>query len=127
MSLEGLAYDEAEAAVLAMGGVVKPRPPKIASFILNDKHKPRTIIANVLKVLYHDPRWKAALRYNVFTDEVEVCQAPPSYDPMPWPVQALTEELTIEITAWVQETYELYVPASLVWDGLSLHSAPRKL
>ena len=87
--LRRLAYDEAETAVLAMGGVVKPRPPKIASFILNEKNKPRTIIANVLKVFHHDPRWKGILRYNVFSDEVEVCQAPPPYDPMPWPVQAL--------------------------------------
>jgi predicted P-loop ATPase len=119
MSLEGLSYEEAEAQVQAMGGIVKPRPPKIASFILNDKGKPRTIVANVLKVLEHDPRWQAALRYNVFKDEVEVCQAPPIYDAgTPWPVQALTEEHSIEITAWIQETYDLYAPSATVWDGL---------
>ena len=123
MSLEGLCFDEAEAAVQAMGGVVKARPPKIASFILNEKHTPRSLIANVLKVLHHDARWKGVLRYNVFSDEVEVCQAPPPYEPMPWPVQALTEALTDEVTAWMQETYALYVPSSLVWDGLRTFAA----
>jgi predicted P-loop ATPase len=119
VSLEGLAYDEAEAAVVTMGGVVKPRPPKIASFILGDKGKPRALVANVLKVLSHDPRWRQALRYNLFTDTIEVCHPLPPYDPSaPWPIQALTEELTTEMTAWMQETYELYVPGSLVWEAL---------
>jgi len=119
MSLEGLTYDDAEAQVQAMGGAVKSRPPKIASFILNDKGKPRALVANVLRVLHHDPRWKAALRYNMFKDVVEVCQPLPPYDPSePWSVQALTEELTTEMTAWIQETYELYVPSSLLWEAV---------
>jgi hypothetical protein len=119
MSLEGLAYEEAEAQVQAMGGVVKPRPPKITSFILNENGKPRTLVANVLKVLEHNPRWKAAVRYNLFKDEVEFCQAPPIYDPgTPWPLHVLTEELATDITARVQETYELYIPSSLLWEGL---------
>ena len=119
MSLEGLSYEEAEAQVQAMGGIVKPRPPKIASFLLNDKGKPRALVANILKVLQHDPRWSRALRYNIFKDAIEVCDPPPPYDPHePWPVQALTEELTTEITAWIQETYELYVPSSLLWEAL---------
>lgn len=126
MSLEGLSYDEAEAQVQAMGGVVKPRPPKIASFILNDKGKPRALVANVLKVLEHNPSWAQAIRYNSFKDAVEVCKPLPPYAPDElWDVQSLSEELTTELTAWIQETYELYIPSSLLWEGLHAFARTR--
>ena len=119
ISLEGKSFDEAEAEVLAMGGVPLKPAPRLASLHLNVHGKPKTAFTNVVKVLRHETRFADVLRYNAFTSMVELHAPPPPLDPQtPWTCQPLTSTLTSAIRDWMQDTYEVYAAANDVAEAL---------
>jgi predicted P-loop ATPase len=88
-------------------------------FLMTEKETPRLILHNAMLVFEVDPRWNEVLRYNEFTDKVELYAPPPPFAADPdWRVQPLQAHHESEITRWIQITYGFFAQTKLISEAL---------
>lgn len=76
-----------------------------------DRGQPSGCLANVSEMLKKHRQWQGVLKYNEFSDEIDVCLPPPyAAASAPWKGQSWTNEDDVQTTIWLQQAG---IPASI--------------